>query len=229
MHLDFWQARWTQQRIGFHRADVNPHLLAHGSEWLGLADADAAAPLAGKRILVPLCGKTLDLRWLADGGADVVGVEFVEQAAVSFFEEQGLPYERIAGRGATLLRSTEPSVKIGIWVADFFEIRAEELGAIDAVFDRAALVAIAPRDRSRYAEQLARLCAPGARLLLVTFEHDIDGGPPFSVPRDEVPALFGETFGPSLQQDDDILVSEPAFRERGAQYCRELVWLGTRR
>ena len=229
MHLDFWQARWTQQRIGFHRADVNPHLLAHASEWLALANADGAAPLAGKRILVPLCGKTLDLRWLAVGGAEVVGVEFVEQAAVSFFAEHDLPYERVAGRGATLLRSTEPTVAIGIWVADFFDVAADDVGPIDAVFDRAALVAVEPQNRRRYVEQLARLCDPGARLLLVTFEHDIGGGPPFAVPRDEVPALFGETFAPSLRQDEDILVSEPVFRERGAQYCRELVWLGTRR
>lgn len=228
MHLDFWQARWTQQRIGFHRADINPYLMSHGPEWLGFESWDDPAPLSGKRILVPLCGKSVDLRWLAAAGADVVGIEFVEQAVVAFFEEQGLPYERVVGRSATLLRSTEPSVKVGIWVANFFEIGPEDVGPIDAAFDRAALVAVEPEARPRYARQLAHLCSDKARLLLVTFEHDIGGGPPFAVPRVEVSALFAETFNVVQREDADILVSEPQFRQRGAQYCRELVWLGTR-
>lgn len=228
MHIDFWQARWTQQRIGFHRADVNPHLMSHGPEGLGIGSWDGSAPLAGKRVLVPLCGKSVDLRWLAEAGADVVGVEFVEQAAESFFEEQALPYERVTGRTATLFRSTEPSLKVGIWVANFFQVGADDVGPIDGVFDRAALVAVEPNARQKYANQLAQLCSSQARLLLVTFEHDIGGGPPFAIPRDEVSNLFGSTFGITLREDADILVSEPQFRERGARYCRELVWLGTR-
>ncbi len=43
-------------------------------------------------ILVPLCGKSLDLHWLYQHGHSVVGVELSGLAAKQFFEENGIQY-----------------------------------------------------------------------------------------------------------------------------------------
>lgn len=230
MNFDFWAARWSQQRIGFHLPEVNPSLLSHGPRWIEATSWDQPLPLAGRNILVPLCGKALDLRWLAALGAQVVGVEFVEQAACAFFEEQGLGWvERPLRTGREFVCAT-PGLSIRILVADFFTLNGpDDVGLVDAVYDRAALIALAPERRRQYAECLATWCPNGARLLLVTLEHDAGSGPPFTVPRGEVADLFGETFAPTLVADTDLLLAEPQFQRRGASHCRELVWLGTRR
>ena len=62
MEPDFWHQRWQQNQIGFHQSEVNPYLRKY---WQALA---IAAPA---RILVPLCGKSLDLLWLAEQGYQV--------------------------------------------------------------------------------------------------------------------------------------------------------------
>lgn len=77
MHEDFWRARWSRNEIGFHLPEVNPWLLRH---W----------PRASRgRVLVPLCGKSLDMTWLAGQGLQILGVELMETAVQAFFAEQG--------------------------------------------------------------------------------------------------------------------------------------------
>lgn len=228
MHRDFWAARWGQQRIGFHLPEVNPLLLSYYEQWLDLASTSQPRPLAERRILVPLCGKALDLRWLADRGAQVTGVEFVEQAALAFFEEQGLEFTTRPHRLGKELISTTDGVEIRILVADFFALSGDDVGPMNAVYDRAALIAVEPAKRARYAAQLRELCPAGAKLLLITLEHDTGGGPPFAVPRSEVHATLGETFTLELLEDRDVFASEPQFAARGASALRELVWLGSR-
>jgi thiopurine S-methyltransferase len=81
MEPDFWFERWQRGEIGWHGAEFNRHLLDY---WplLGLP--------AGTRTFVPLCGKSLDLLWLAGRGERVLGVELSQLAVESFFAEQGL-------------------------------------------------------------------------------------------------------------------------------------------
>ncbi len=229
VNVDFWKTRWSEQRIGFHRADVNPRLLAHSPKWLDVPTWSSPKPLGQKRVLVPLCGKTLDLRWLAEQGANVVGVEFVEDAALSFFDEQHLPHVIEHGPHGKVVRSTDDAFRIELWVSDFFAITADDVGPLDAIYDRAALIAVQPSIRDAYGQQLANLAPPGARLLLVTFEHDGGGGPPFSVPPLETRRLLSETFALDLVHTEDLQLSETQLRERGYQVCREHVWLATRR
>lgn len=227
MDFDFWHERWAEKRIGFHRSDVNPNLLAHGPQWLGVPGWEQTEQVSGRVILVPLCGKAVELRWLAEHGARVIGVEFVPQAAESFFDEQKLTYQKQSTAWGTVLRSDTPGVAIEIWVADFLRLSPAALGPVDAIYDRAALVAVAPSLRGAYAKQLAELSSRGTQLLLIAFDHDLDTGPPFAVPAEEVKALLGENFAPTLIDDQDLLAAEPQFRERGANRWREQVWLGT--
>lgn len=81
MEPAFWQKRWADNQIGFHQAQVNPYLQKY---WPRLQLAPAS------RVLVPLCGKSLDLAWLAGQGYRVLGVELSRQAVEGFFREHGL-------------------------------------------------------------------------------------------------------------------------------------------
>ena len=209
MDASFWYARWESNRIGFHQDDFNRYLVAH---WHTLG-----VPL-DSRVLVPLCGKSLDLSWLDQEGHEVVGVEFVEQAARDYFEERGISAQRSVEHGRVSFRRGRTQIVVG----DFFALSASELGPIDVVYDRAALVAIEPQRRVQYAKQLAALTPPGAVGLVISFEHDLDSGPPFSVP--EVETLFAEAFEIDRVDQHDILRDEPRFAERGATQMDEVVW-----
>ena len=224
MEESFWHERWQAGRIGFHLGEVNPNLVAQHDAWLGRAGVDPQTA-SDARVLVPLCGKSEDLAWLAAAGHEVVGVEFIESAARTFFEEHELPFEIEPGSRGPTLRAAG----IAIVVGDFFACTEEDIPRCSLAYDRAALVAVAPELRKRYAQQLSRLLVPGGGLLLVSFEHDLESGPPFSVPPDEVRALFGGSFELDLVDEHDILASEPRFAERGASIMREQVYLGRRR
>ncbi len=78
MEPAFWHERWKLGQIGFHQQRVHPGLQDHAEAFLGSAS---------QRVLVPLCGKSLDLDWLARQGHDVVGVELSEVAVQQFHEE----------------------------------------------------------------------------------------------------------------------------------------------
>src|SRR3546814_1274665 len=81
MDPDFWQQRWRDNRIGFHRDGVLPLLEKHWPS-LGLA--------TGRRVFVPLCGKSLDIAWLEARGHRVLGVELSSLAVGQFFDENGM-------------------------------------------------------------------------------------------------------------------------------------------
>lgn len=198
MNLDFWRERWSEGRLGWHKDRVHPHIERH----LGWLTGGAAAS-----VLVPLCGKTLDLAWLASRGHRAVGVEAVEEAARQLFAEAGLePETDQAGRWR--------GGGVEVVVDDFFAVDGDRLGApLDAVWDRASLVAIDPGSRRRYAERIAAL-APGGRMLLSTFEYDqrLMDGPPFSVPEEAVRELYGDARVERLERE--VTAGPPALEGR---------------
>jgi thiopurine S-methyltransferase len=221
MEQSFWRERWDDGRIGFHEALGNELLRHHWPELL--ARQRARGVDAGSRVLVPLCGKTTDLTWLREFGHDVVGVEFVETAAVAYFAERGVTPRRFERGGAVCYEYDG----VSIWVADFLEMNPEHVGTFDLIYDRAALVALAPEQRQRYIDRLALLSNPGALLFLISFEHDFGSGPPFSAAG--VESWMAPAFTLERRFEHDILETEPRFKERGASYMIEIAWFGTRR
>lgn len=205
MEPSFWHARWNSGRIGFHNEKHHPLLTAH---WPAL---DVPR---GSRVLVPLAGKSLDMWWLAVQGLEVVGVELSEVAARDFFAERNISPD------VSQASADSPTVYRGgvtIVVADLFDLTAEAVGKIDAVYDRAALIALPPEMRRRYVPHLQRL-APQAPTLLVTVEYDqsLRGGPPFSVDHDEVRELYPqvERVGEAESMLRDLPVREAAYIAR---------------
>lgn len=216
MELEDWDERWREGRIPFHQSDVSYMLERHADRVWGEATLD--------RVLVPLCGKSLDMTFLSERATAVVGVEFVEQAVREFFGEQGL--DPHVGAGPPVRYDAG---RYTLFVADMFRVTAQDTGPIDAVFDRAAMVALDAETRARYAGHLRAMLPAGARMLLVTFDYDQTqmDGPPFAVSAEEVERLFSDGFSVELLETRDALT--PQFRNRGLREFTESAFALTRR
>ena len=193
MEPQFWLDRWSIGRTGFHSEEVHPDLLAN------------EAHLAGdgpQRVLVPLCGMSVDLAWFASRGDEVVGIDLAPQAAEAVMGEAPTdelgPYRRQRRGGLTYL------------VGDLFDATPELIGSFDRIWDRAAMVALDAPRRERYAGLLRRLLRPGGKLLLNFFQYDTSrmDGPPFAVEEAEVRRLY-----------------DGKFRERGLDWWVTHTWL----
>lgn len=177
MDLGFWAQRWSEGKIGFHEGRANKHLAEHLDE-LGME----------RTVLVPLCGKTEDLAFLAGRGHHVVGIEAIESAVQAFFAEHGLT-PAVAKRGAM---TAYTAGTVTILSGDFFASTPADVGPVDAWYDRAALIALPPDVRPKYVAHCKSLLSPGAKGLLVTFEYPEEKmtPPPHSVREAEVRALY---------------------------------------
>jgi len=179
MEENFWHERWAKNEIGFHEGEANALLVAH---FKALSLAQEA------RIFVPLCGKTRDIAWLLSQGHKVAGAELSETAVEQLFEELGL-VPTIGPAGKMLRVSAENVV---VYQGNIFDLTAEMLGPVDAVYDRAALVALPDDLRSRYAAHVRNITG-GARQLVICFEYEqsVQPGPPFSISAAELSRLHG--------------------------------------
>ncbi len=218
MEPEFWRERWATNQLGFHLFEVNPGLRQH---WQALAVAE------GTKVLVPLCGKSLDLMWLVGQGYRVLGVELSERAVEAFFSEQNLT-PRITQRGAFTVYEASG---IEVWCGDFFALDAQIVADCKALYDRAALIALPPPMRVRYAKHLNSLLAPGCRGLLITLDYDqtLKDGPPFAVSDDEVDLLLGAHWTREVLAKRDILDQSSQFRKAGVPRLDERVYRLTRR
>ena len=107
--------------------------------------------------------------------------------------------------------------RLKVIVGDIFDVLPEMVGHIDAIYDRAATVALPPSVRGRYAEQVARLAGPSARGLLLTIAYPQEqmDGPPFSVPSDEVEGLYGARYCLEHMKSVNVIDHKPVYQERG--------------
>ena len=175
MEIDFWAQRWKEGRIGFHEGRTNAFLARH-------VDHLGAAP---RRVLVPLCGKTEDMAFLASRGHDVVGIEAIESAVKAFFEEHELEPSVRELDGDVRAYS---SGRVTLLAGDLFACTKQHVGDVNALYDRAALVALPADVRPRYVAHLRGLLAPQSNGLLVSFDYDQSKlePPPFAVPEEEI-------------------------------------------
>lgn len=172
---EFWRERWQLKQIGFHEGKPNEHLLKY---W-----PDRGVPREA-RVLVPLCGASEDLGWLLAQGHSVVGIELAREAVQRYFDQHELPFERESVGSVTAWRAGQ----LTIFEGNVFDVSAEHIGTCNALYDRAALIALPPPTRLAYVAHIRRLLAPDAVGLLVscTYDEAKRGGPPFVVPDNEV-------------------------------------------
>ena len=179
--------------------------------------------MTGQRVFAPLCGKSLDLLWLRDQGLEVIGVEISELAVRSFFEENGLEPEVVSVNDHDQWRAEN----ITILHANYFDLQPGDLGTIDAVYDRASLIALPPDMRAEYAEKMRELVSIDVPVLLITLDYPCHqmSGPPFPVSRDEVEELYGDHYRIESLTSIDLLSDEPHWREKGLEELTETIYL----
>ena len=192
--MNIWESRWKEGRIGFHLPQVNTYLKRFSAHLL-------KSEL--ENVFVPLCGKTLDLPWLANRTKRVVGVEMVSQAVEEFYVENEISYS-IQPAGKLKLFKND---SIDIFQGDFFDLTPEETGLFEAIYDRGSMVAIARPERQKYVEHLLSFLAPGGRLLLIILEYDQEqmSGPPFNVDEAAIEMCFSQYGKLELLETCDIL------------------------
>jgi thiopurine S-methyltransferase len=218
MQPEFWHKKWASNQIGFHLPDVNPYLQRFWPD-LNLA--------AHARVLVPLCGKSLDLLWLAGRGHRVLGIELSEKAVEDFFSEQQLQ-PQISEHGVFKVYRAGT---IELWCGDVFALSAEDVADCSALYDRAAVIALPPPMRERYAEHLQNILPAGLKGLLITLDYDQSqiSGPPFSVDDAQVRHLFGGAWQMQVLESQDVLSDSGKFVQAGATRLEERVYRITAR
>ena len=205
---DFWLERWREGRIGWHEVDGSALLRRY---WPRL--------VRGTSVLVPLCGKSVDLLWLAAQGLDVVGVELSEIAVRAFFDENDLGFENTVHGSLQCYRATTAPVRI--YCGDYLDFDDRPFGAL---YDRGALVAVPAGERPDYVAHTAERLAPDAFRMVITLEYDQDAvaGPPYSVGSAELRSYWPDL--ESVCSRNDIDTGPPKFREAGLDQVTETVW-----
>ena len=210
MDADFWHDKWETQNIAFHQTAGNPLLVAH---------FDALQLDKNARVFVPLCGKTGDIAWLLAQGCRVVGAELSEIAITQLFAELDVvpvitdlgPLKRYCATG------------IDIFVGDIFALTAEMLGVVDAVYDRAALVALPDGMRAGYADHVTTITQTARQCVITfTYEQALMNGPPFSVSQAVVRALYEDAYTVT-----ELFTQTFPGGFRGGVPATETVWLLT--
>lgn len=218
MEPNFWHERWQSNDIGFHQPDGHDLLPKH---WPGLA-----LP-RGATVLVPLCGKSLDMVWLAEQGHHIIGVELSELAVDQFFDERGVVPKTKTSDGFII----KSAGLYELWCGDMLKLPASATANVAAIYDRASLVALPPALQPRFAEKLATLVKPGTKGLLITLDYDLAelAGPPFATPPGTVAAIFEHDFTLHTLATRDGLAQSQNLKRRGATRLDETVYRMVRR
>lgn len=204
MQAEFWLQHWQQGRTGFHRDTPQPALTAH---WPALT----LAP--GSRVLVPLAGKSLDMLWLAEQGCRVLGVELSPLAVQQFLDENALS----ANSHTSAQGNHHVSGNIEIIQGDIFDLQATTLATCDAIYDRAAMIALPPTMRARYVRHVYDQLPAHCRGLLLTLEYSQAqmAGPPFSVSTAHAHTLLGPRWRIRQLATTDVLATSPSLQAAG--------------
>lgn len=200
MQHEFWHQRWQENRIGFHQFTPSPLLVDYFNK-LSLKTS--------ARIFVPLSGKTLDISWLLQQGYHVVAIELSQIAVTSLIEQlvEDFDIEFESSEKNNLIHYHHS--QIDIFVGDFFDLNKEQLGQVDAIFDRAALIALPDNMRQTYVQHLIEISGAASQFL-ISYEYDAGSheGPPFSVNAEEIEQLYADVYHIQLLKEQLVDASQ---------------------
>lgn len=214
MELSYWKSRWQKDNTGWHMDIVYPQL---PKVWPKLSLKSDA------RVLVPLCGKSLDMNWLTEQGHYVIGVEASPKALREFMDQYSHDFSKDSSHGFTIYRLES----IELWEGNFLKLPKEKIPALDVVYDKASIVALPPEMRESYAQKILSLCGKETQILLQTFDYEQDEmtGPPFSVDEKEIRTYFGHHFELELLHEQSKFDELSKFQQRGlSSYLNEKVY-----
>ena len=208
MKAEFWHKMWENNTIGFHLPEVNPFLIKYFPH-INLK--------AKSRIFVPLCGKTLDITYILSLGHSVVAIELSEDAIRQLFANMNItPNIKVIGNFKHYSYD-----ELEVYVGDFFELDSFLVGNVDAIYDRAAIVALPIHMRKTYVSKLLEITNQAPQLI-ISYEYDqnLRQGPPFSVLPSEIKEHYSSFY--TLTQ----LLQHPLNGQKHEQVnAYESVWL----
>lgn len=169
---EFWSQIWEEGVIRFHQGNYNLEMINYFKDF----------DLKNKSVLIPLAGKTKDILYFLEKGAEVTAIEFYGPAVVSFFEENNISYKK---HGHSYF-----SDNLTFHAMDFFQLSTDK--PFDVLFDRAAQVVFNQEDRPKYFEQISKLIDKNTLLLLFSIDHDgpFSYGPPYKIPKEEIMTAY---------------------------------------
>ena len=143
--------------------------------------------LSGRNVVVPNCGRSVDMIYLAQHAARVTGTGCTPMQIEQFQEENCLymEFDGAAWRFDSLSLSPVP----------LCNLPDAQLGTVDIVYDRSAMISTAPDMRGDYLSRIDRLTRPGGRIYLMTVEFSTQRSEgPYSISAAEVETLFGDRY-----------------------------------
>ncbi|XP_060084615.1 probable thiopurine S-methyltransferase isoform X2 [Ylistrum balloti] len=179
-----WLNNWESDCTPWHMTDVHEGLARYYQMLVNKTSVH-------NKIFIPLCGKSVDIKWLADRGNEVVGVEASETGLMEFFVEQNVKYsvESAPSVDGKLFRSHDN--KIRLYCCDIFHFTSDVESGFSGVWDRGSIEALEPEDRKKYIDLMKTLIGPETGYLTEIVERDLGKGPPFCITVDELRAGFG--------------------------------------
>jgi thiopurine S-methyltransferase len=214
MEKKFWDEKWKERQIGFHQSKPHKQLEQFFEKQQNSFERN--------NVLVPLCGKSLDLIYLSKRFQKVIGVEFNKSAIQEFFTDNHLIIEE---EGVISNMPFFRSGNITLVQGDIFKFTPGE--KFEFIYDRAAIVALEPTTRTNYSNKLTSLCAPNGKILLISFEYDQSkiSGPPFSVPDSAITQLFNKAFKICLIHEKSEKPKSPKFLEAKIEEFKQRTYL----
>ncbi|MFN3603903.1 MAG: hypothetical protein ACK4UJ_04240 [Leptonema sp. (in: bacteria)] len=220
MEKEFWIKRWENKEIGFHQLEINPFLKKYGNSFFK----------DSKTVFVPLSGKTKDMLWFLKRKHYVLGIEISKIACTEFFSENQIEYTEEKHKDFVFYISKNNS--IFLIQGDFFSLTKEVFHSfsleIDAIYDRASLIAL-PKDlRILYVQQMRNLFPKIPIYFLINMEYTLkpeiqtlykeqEYGPPFSVSEKEIFELFWQY--PNIQ-----IIEKIPFKKANTIYAEEKLY-----
>lgn len=218
--LEFWRDNfWGKNLSPWHVNWTHPVLIKY-QHYLLVNERPG-------RILVPLCGKSVDLKYLYEQGHEVFGVECVSEAIEKFFQENNFQFDIISIDGHRAYQT--PDKRLSILNVNFFDVKGPTLNnSFDAVWDRAALVAVRAEHRTLYAESIKRLVKDNFRYLLATVEYEQEKmrGPPFSVFEHDVVNLYSSWA--AITKLESYKINSGKFVAAGVDICETVYFLNVK-
>ena len=207
-----WEQDWKTDKPSFHADEVNAMLIKH----LG----DLTVGRSEVRVLVPLCGKSLDMVWLADQGHSVFGVELIRKGIEDFFHGNKLIYTEesvtlSAEKQGTVFKATGKNITLfECSIFDFsFDVSG---GQFDCIWDRGSMTAISMMKKGRlqqYTDTMLSCLKPDGRYLLEFFAPDSSREVPPSqfrfISEDTLIDLFSERCSIRFLEKTKLVESKP--------------------
>ena len=183
---DFWDLRYEARFAPWDAEKVPAQLAAFV--------ACAARP---RSVLVPGCGAARDVRFLADSGWDVLGIDFSHEAIAAARAQLGPHVNRVR-------------------YGDVFAPIAE--APFEVLYERAFLCALPRRLWTRWGERVAELVEPGGTLAGYFFFDNGDRGPPFAL---HAQADLDNLLVPAFERVEDAPVGDSIDIFRGKERWQE--------